>query len=424
MEKANFKVGYMAENLQPPQIIKLANEINRRISNGEFIYNLTIGDFNPKIFPIPELMKEEIIKAYNERQTNYPPADGLQGLREGVQMYLKERGGFDYALDEIVVASGGRPIIFSCYQTVVEKGDGVIYPVPSWNNPEYCHIVQAKSYMIATKPENNFMPDANDMKPYIKDAKLIVLCSPMNPAGTTFSLKQLTDICELILEENYRRSDNERPVYLLVDQMYWGLREKGIEQHNPVAINSSMRNYTIFVDGASKAFAATGLRVGWTYGPKKVVKFMQNVILHMGAWAPRAEQTAIGVFLKNKKAVDEYLEDFKSKIFERMHIIFDTFKEMKDKDGLNVDAISPLGALYCTVKIDLKGKKTPDGKILDNPEEYNLYVLGEAKIAMVPFGAFGADENMPWYRISVGTCTIEELKTAMKLLREALLKLK
>ena len=150
---------------------------------------------------------------------------------------------------------------------------------------------------------------------------------------------------------------------------------------------------------------------------------MQNVILHMGAWAPRAEQVATGVFLKNKKAVDEYLEDFKSKIFERMHIIYDTFKAMKEKDGLNVDAISPLGALYCTVKIDLKGKKTPEGKILNNPEEYNLYVLGEAKIAMVPFCAFGADENLPWYRISVGTCTIDELKTAMKLLREVLLKL-
>ena len=422
MKKSNFKVSKLAEAITPPEIIRLANEINDKISNGEQIYNLTIGDFNPQIFPIPELLKEEIIKAYNAKQTNYPPANGLPALRKSISGFVKDKGGFNIDPDEIIIASGARPIIYSAYRALIDPGDSVIYPAPSWNNEHYCLMNNAKSFIIDTKPENNFLPGAKDLKPFIKEAKLVALCSPQNPTGTLFKKQQLKEICDLIMEENYRRNDDERPLYMVLDQIYWILTHKDNVHYNPVDLTPEIKDYLIYVDGISKCFASTGLRVGWSFGPQKIIRKMQAIILHMGAWAPRAEQTGLSVFLSNKEAVDEYLADFKSQLYKRLVIIYDEFIKMKE-EGLNVEAIDPQGAIYLSVKIDIRGKKTPDGKIIEKTEDIYNYILNDARIATVPFYAFGTSREFPWFRISVGTCTEENAKNAMESLKKSLRKL-
>jgi aspartate aminotransferase len=392
------------------------------MNNGEQIYNLTIGDFNPQVFPIPELLKEEIIKAYNAKQTNYPPANGLPALRKSISGFIKDKGGFNIDPEEIIIASGARPIIYSVYRAIVNPGDSVIYPVPSWNNEHYCLMNGAKPLIVETKPENNFLPSAEDLKPFIKEAKLVALCSPQNPTGTLFKKQQLKDICDLIMEENYRRKDDERPLYLLLDQIYWILTHKDNVHYNPVDLTPEIKDYVLYVDGISKCFASTGLRVGWSFGPPKVIKKMQAIILHMGAWAPRAEQTGLSVFLSNKKAVDEYLANFKSQLYERLIIIHDAFTKLKE-EGFDVDAVNPQGAIYLSVKIDIRGKKTPDGKLINNTEDIYDYILNDARIATVPFYAFGTSREYPWFRISVGTCTIESAKNAMESLKKSLRKL-
>jgi aspartate aminotransferase len=423
MKKSNFKVSKLAEAITPPEIIRLANEISDKINNGEQIYNLTIGDFNPQVFPIPELLKEEIIKAYNSRQTNYPPANGLPALRKSISGFIKDKGGFNIDPEEIIIASGARPIIYSVYRAIVNPGDSVIYPVPSWNNEHYCLMNSAKPLIVETKPENNFLPSAEDLKPFIKEAKLVALCSPQNPTGTLFKKQQLKDICDLIMEENYRRKDDERPLYLLLDQIYWILTHQDNVHYNPVDLTPEIKDYVLYVDGISKCFASTGLRVGWSFGPPKVIKKMQAIILHMGAWAPRAEQTGLSVFLSNKKAVDEYLANFKSQLYERLIIIYDTFTKLKE-EGFDVEAVNPQGAIYLTVKIDIRGKKTSDGKVINKTADIYDYILNDARIATVPFYAFGSSKDFPWYRISVGTCTIESAKNAMESLKKSLRKLK
>jgi aspartate aminotransferase len=423
MKQSNFKVSKLAEAITPPEIIRLANEISDKMNKGEQIYNLTIGDFNPQVFPIPELLKEEIIKAYNAKQTNYPPANGLPALRKAISGFIKDQGGFNIDPEEIILASGARPIIYSVYRAIVNPGDSVIYPVPSWNNEHYCLMNNAKPLIVETKPENDFLSSAEDLKPFIKEAKLVALCSPQNPTGTLFKKHQLKEICDLIMEENYRRKDDERPLYLLLDQIYWNLTYKDNVHYNPVDLTPEIKDYVLYVDGISKCFASTGLRVGWTFGPPKVVKKMQAIILHMGAWAPRAEQTGLAVFLSNKKAVDEYLTNFKSQLFERLVIIYDEFMKLK-AEGFDVEAISPQGAIYLSVKIDIRGKKTPDGKVIEKTEDIYNYILNDARIATVPFYAFGTSREFPWFRISVGTCTIESAKSAMESLRNSLRKLK
>jgi aspartate aminotransferase len=123
---------------------------------------------------------------------------------------MKEMEGLDYGPNEILVASGGRPLIYAVFRAICDKGDKVIYAVPSWNNNHYTHFVGGQHVEVEAKLENNFMPSADDIRPYVKDATLIALCSPQNPTGTTFRKAELAAICDLVLEENKRRGENEK----------------------------------------------------------------------------------------------------------------------------------------------------------------------------------------------------------------------
>jgi aspartate aminotransferase len=418
----NLIVSEMAENLIGSEIIKLAWQINDRISKGQEIFNLTIGDFDPEIFPIPEELTEEIIKAYSEHHTNYPPADGTYDLRKVVSDFLKRSGGLDYNTDEILITSGARPIIYAAYNTIVDIDDVIIFPVPSWNNNHYAHLSRANVITVETSPENNFMPTAADIAPHISKASLITLCSPLNPTGTVFSEKEIRDICDLIVNENNKRDENEKPVYLLFDQIYWLLTHGETKHFNPVLINPEMKNYTIFVDGLSKSFCGTGVRVGWGYGPKRIIDKMKSITSHMGAWAPKAEQVAISRYLGNDEIVDSFLDNFKSELLKRLNGFYNGFMKLKE-DGYNVDAIAPQAAIYMTVKINLIGLKTEDGTVLESTADITEFLISEAKLAIVPFSSFGSSPGSTWYRISVGTCTVDQIEEVMKNLRNALSKL-
>src|ERR1051325_3370220 len=414
--KRELIVSHIAETLIGSEIIRLAWEVNEKIKNGEKIFNLTIGDFNPKIFPIPAELKQEIIHAYNEDQTNYPPADGIAELRASVSHFLKRKGGLDYKADQIVIAGGARPIIYSAFRTLVDPGDTVLFPVPSWNNNHYTHLNDAKPIMIETKAENNFVPTAGELKPYLSKANLIALCSPNNPTGTTFTKEGLAEICDLIVAENKRRSADQKPLYLLYDQIYWTLTLGKTKHYDPVSLNPGMKEYTVFIDGISKSLASTGVRVGWTFGPKKVMDKMKSILGHVGAWAPKAEQVAVAKYLKQDTAVDHYLSDICKKVEDRLVAFHKGFQSLKG-EGFKVDSITPQAAIYLTVQFKLHGQKTADGTVLKTTKDVTKYILDEGKIAIVPFYAFGAAEDSSWYRLSVGTCRLEDVETIIANLR-------
>lgn len=419
----NQRVSEMAENLVGSEIIKLAGEVKEKIKNGEKIYNLTIGDFNPKIFPIPAELKKEIIDAYQNDETNYPAANGIQELRESVSHFLHVNEGLEYTPDQILISGGARPLIYATYQTILDPGDTVVFPVPSWNNNHYSHLSHCRKVMIEATAETNFMPTAGDIKPYISDANLIALCSPLNPTGTVFTEEGLRQICDLILEENKKRGDAKKPVYLMFDQIYWALTHGETRHFDPVSINPEMKKYTLYIDGMSKAFAATGVRVGWAFGPEKLINKMKAILSHVGAWSPKAEQVASARYLNNTEQIDDYLFSFKNDINKRLVAFYEGMTALKEK-GFQVDAIPPQAAIYLTVKFDLTKHASEDGRELNTTEDVTQYLLDEAGLAIVPFYAFGASRKSPWYRLSVGTSVYEEIDELFAKLETALSKLK
>jgi len=418
----DLKVSKLAENIIGSEIIKLAGEVNEKIKNGEKIYNLTIGDFNPKVFPIPTELKQAIVDAYFDDQTNYPAADGMLELRESVSKLLKERGGLNYSAGEILIAGGARPVIYSIFRAIVDANDTVIFAVPSWNNNHYTYLNSGKAVVVEATPENNFMPKASDIKPFIQQASLVALCSPQNPTGTVFSKEGLEEICNMILAENIRRGPDAKPVYLMYDQIYWALTHGNTKHYDPVSLRPEMKNYTVFVDGISKSLAATGVRVGWSMGPKKLIDKMKAILTHVGAWAPKAEQMASAKYLNDLSKYDVFLAEQKQKISDRLEGFYKGFQQLK-AEGHKVDAIAPQAAIYLTIKFSLHGQKTADGKVLATTKDVTKYILDEAKVAVVPFYAFGASEDSAWYRLSVGTCKMEDVDGIISNLRAALKKL-
>ncbi len=414
-----MKLSLLSETMIGSEIVKLGGQIREKIAKGEKIYNFTVGDFDPSIFPIPKALEDEIVNAYRNHCTNYPPAEGILELRKSVSTFMNEWLGLDYGVHEILISSGGRPLIYSLFRAICDKGDKVIYAVPSWNNNHYTHFVEGQHVVIEVKAENNFMITADEIRPFVKEATLISLCSPQNPTGTTFKKEELEKICDLVLEENQRRGDSDKKLFVMYDQMYFQLTYGDIKHYDPVSLSPAMREYTIFIDAISKVFAATGVRVGWAIGPEVIIAKMKALLTHVGAWAPMAEQKAVSVFLGKSKEVSEFLVHFKKEILERLEAIYKGLMNLKE-EGFNIDAISPEAAIYLTIKIDLVGKKSNDGINLKSQEDVTDYILNKAGLAVVPFSSFGASRNSAWYRLSIGTCKKEKIDIMLGKLKTAL----
>jgi len=418
-----MQISQMAAGLSGSEIIRIGNEVSEQVRLGAHICNLTIGDFDPRIFPIPAGLNDGITRAYRAGLTNYPPAAGLGELREAVSDFLKTRQGLDYGPNDILVAGGSRPLIYALYRALVDPGDRVVFPLPSWNNNHYCHLTGATPVTVPTRAENNFMPTAADLAPHLTGATLLALCSPLNPTGTVFTKAGLLEICDLVLAENQRRGPDEKPLYVMYDQIYWLLTFGNTEHHDPVSLRPELRPYVIYIDGISKCFAATGVRVGYSFGPPAIIEKMKSILGHVGAWAPKAEQVATAHFLPEKAAVDVFIADMKSGLQDSLQSLFNGLKDLQAQ-GYPVDAVAPAGAIYLTIKIDVLGRPAPDGTVLATTKELTTYLISEAQLALVPFSAFGTAVSEPWFRASVGAETVESIQAALPRLQAALDKLK
>ena len=414
------RVGAMAGALIGSEILKIAADIRALVAGGRAICNLTVGDFDPRQFPIPARLKGAIVEALEQGETNYPPSDGVLPLRKAVAEFYARELGLAYPVESVLIAGGARPLLYGIYRTVLDPGDRVVYPVPSWNNNHYAHLADAVGVPIACQREHLFLPTEDELAPFLADARLVCLNSPLNPAGTAIPRESLRAICGLVLEENRAREKRgARPLYLLYDHIYWMLCTRGIEHVTPPGLLPEMARYTIFVDGISKAFAATGVRVGWGVGPVDVMERMSAVLGHVGAWAPRAEQMATARLLGDAEGIREYHSRFQPAVESRLRRLADGLGAMKAK-GLDVDCLPPMGGIYLTARFHPFGRRTPAGGTLASSEDVRKYLLEAAGFAIVPFSAFGVRSDEGWFRLSVGAVSPAELESALPRVERAL----
>jgi aspartate aminotransferase len=412
-------VSAMAHGLVGSEILKIAAEIRARVAQGEKVINLTVGDYRPDLFPIPQALRTAILDAYAADQTNYPPSDGMPELREAVARFYAERLGLEYSPASVVITGGVRPALYCTYRTFLDPGDTLVFPVPSWNNNHYAWLCAARPQPVVAGADVRFLPTAEMLAPRLADARVLTLCSPLNPAGTCYSETELAKIVGLVLDENARREEDGRPPLVLVyDMVYWMLTFGATRHVTPIQIDPRMRAFTVFNDGISKGFASTGLRVGWAVGPEAFMKPLSDLLGHVGAWAPRPEQVATARFLRETSAIDVFLDDLKAGVSRRLDGLHRGFEAMR-RDGYPVRSIPPAGAIYLSARIDLVGRSVA-GRPLATNEDIRRFLLAEAGTAVVPFQAFGLMEDSGWFRLSVGALPEGDVERVFPALRRAL----
>ena len=412
------RVSTMSDGMSGSEILRIAAEIRAMTEAGQRVCNLTVGDFSPAEFRIPRFLQNEIAEALQRGETNYPPSNGVAPLRDAIRRLYESALGLKYPASSVLVTSGSRPGIYGTYRTVVDAGDRVVFPVPSWNNNHYCYLTGAVPVTVATTRDTAFLPTRELLAPVIRGARLISLNSPLNPTGTAFTADALAGICDLVLEENARRRNGERPLYVLYDQVYWMLTFGDTTHVHPVGLRPEMAPYTLYVDGISKAFAATGVRVGWVVGPQDLIDSMNNFMGHVGTWAPRAEQIATAKMLDAPNEVEAFGKEITAGVRQRLDALYNGIMAMR-ADGLPVDATAPMGAIYLSARFALNGKRTPDGQTLRTNDEIRRYLLEAAGFAVVPFQAFGVKEDTGWVRLSVGAVSMADIERVLPVLKEA-----
>jgi aspartate aminotransferase len=395
--------------LQESGILRITRGVRAMLARGENVVNLTVGDFDPRYFPIPRKLSEEIQAAVARGETNYPNPEGLPVLRQAISDYVARRAGVRYPTDAIVVCSGGRPVLFGAYHAIVNSGDKVLYSVPSWQNDSYAWLTGGESIVIEASHATGFQPTVDQFRPHFGEAAMVCICSPGNPTGTVMGRQQLEDILTAVVEENRKReSAGRRPLFILHDQMYGELVTEGQEHYYPAALVPDCARWLVSADGVSKAYAGTGLRLGWMLVPPALGSRIRDLLSHAGAWAPRAEQAAVAAFLGDTEAIAQFRKEMDARLAERLNFLHEGFEDLKSS-GYPVDSINPQGAIYFSACFRLHGKSV-DGQVIKSDEEIRKLLLERAGAAVIPFQAFGVRGDTGWFRLSAGAVSMDEIR--------------
>jgi aspartate aminotransferase len=393
----------VVDGLRGSQILAIATAVRAMVADGHEVCNLTVGDFKPAEFPVPNKLVKETQSALERGETNYPPSDGLPVLRQAIADLYKRDLGLDYGPGGVVVCSGARPVLYGTWRLFTNPGDKTVSFLPAWNVGYYAHLCQTDHHFIRTSPETNFFPTVEQVREAIKGARLLVMNSPLNPTGTVIEPEVLRGIAEAIVEENRSRGDAP-PCMLMWDAVYWQLTKEEYPFYSPVQLVPEIAPYVVHIDAISKGFAATGMRVGWAVLPPYLQPKMKALIGHMGAWAGRPEQIATAALLNDTEAVAEYNRWIKTEIDARLDTLYAGIMDMKSQ-GLPVDAIEPQGAIYLSFRVDIADRTN---------ESIRSMLLEEAGMAVVPFQAFDLNEDSGWFRISIGAVGTEEIKPLLE----------
>ena len=404
------KLSHVGNNIVGSEIIKISQHI-KQVQQTRPVLNLTMGDFDPKVNPIPVALRDYITDGYLNNLTNYPLSAGEVYLRRSIGNYSHHRRGIFYDENEILVGCGVRPLIYTVFKSIVDEGDTVVYPVPSWNNNHYSFLHNANLEPIECTPDNAFFPTVEDIELRVHYTRLVCLCSPQNPTGRIIDKEVLKGICDAIVKENKRR-DNKKPCYLFFDQIYSDL--VGDEFTHPLDVCPEIKKYLICADGISKSLCATGVRVGWLMGPKDIIGKMTEVFSHIGAWAAKPEQNAVAWYLNDKENIDKFIQEKQQQYAFISSKISDLFKQMKE-EGYYVDYQNSDGGIYISVYLNY---------VYDFPttEDYINFLIEECGLGIVPFEYFGSKENKGWFRISIGSVDSLYIDNILTIIKNAIIK--
>ncbi len=380
---------------------KVAARAKAMKAEGIDVVDLSLGEPD---FPTPENVKAAGIKAIQENFTKYTESGGMPALKKAVADRIKEDYGLTYGLKEIIVSAGAKSSLFHLIQALVDEGEEVIIPAPFWvTYPHLVTLAKGKSVIVPTKEENGFVLTAEELKAHISPAtKAFLLNSPSNPTGATYSRAQLEALADVI-----RKVD----IYVIADDIYNKLVFDSFPCVSFSQLGEDIRKKTIIVNGVSKSYSMTGWRIGYAAGPADVINGMDKIQSHTTSNPTSISQRAAiealaGPQVELARMVAE---------FQRRR----DFCLMKLRAAPRLSCFKPQGAFYLFPNVRSYYGLEFNGAPIRNSTEMAYYLLNEARVAIVPGEAFGADDHI---RLSYAT-SMENLEKGMDRITAALARL-
>ena len=391
-------------NFKPSLTVKVSQKARELSSKGINIISLSSGEPD---FDTPIHVKDEGIKAINNGFTKYTAVDGIDLLKLAITQKFKKDNSINYDLDQITVGVGGKHVIFNLFMSTLNQGDEVIIPCPFWvSYPDIVSLCDGKPVVVNTSDSNKFKMTPAELESKITNkTKWVIINSPGNPTGSTYSKEELAGLANVLLKyEN---------LWILSDDIYEYLIYDNLKFFNILNLEPKLYDRTFIVNGVSKAFSMTGWRIGYGAGSKEIVKSISKIQSQSTTNPTSISQMAAVKALNSEKT---FLVDWIQQFSERRNYVSDYLNTI---EGL--DCIKPDGAFYLFISCSgLINKNTPDGKVIYNDIDFADFLLDHAQVAVVPGTAFG---RSPYFRISYAASK-ELLIKACEKIRNAISKLK
>lgn len=392
----NFNLSKKGLGISPSVTLAITAKAKAMKDSGVDVISFGAGepDFNT-----PENIQNEGIRAIREGFTRYTPASGILELKEAVCKKLSKDNSLSYEPKNIVISNGAKHSIYNALMAIINPGDEVIIAKPYWvSYPELVRLVDGVPIFVETQEENDFKFNVSDLNNVLTDkTKALILNSPSNPTGSTYSREELEAIAKWAVDNN---------IFVISDEIYEKLIYDGKEHISIASINDDIKNLTIVINGMSKAYAMTGWRIGYSACHEDIAKVMSNIQSHATSNPSSIAQYASVEGLLGDQS---YVEEMKRHFEERRNYMYETINSIK---GLTCR--KPEGAFYIMVNFSQLLGKTIGNYTINSSIDFANFLLEEGKVAVVPGIAFGDDS---YIRLSYAT-SMENIKEGLKRIKE------
>ena len=385
--------------IKPSPTIAVTTKAAELKAAGKDVIGLGAGepDFNT-----PDHIIEAAYAAMKKGDTKYTAVDGTPALKDAIIAKFKRDNELTYDRSQITVGTGGKQVLFNALMATVNAGDEVIIPAPYWvSYPDMVLMAEGTPVVVECSEKNNFKLTAVDLEKAITPkTRWIILNSPSNPTGAAYTFDELKALTDVLVKHPH--------VWVMTDDIYEHLVYDDFKFYSVAQVEPKLYDRTLTVNGASKAFAMTGWRIGFAGGPKELIKAIANVQSHSTSNPCSISQAATVAALNGDQS---YLKDWCKVYKERRDMVVEM---LNAAEGIRCP--KPEGAFYVYASCEgCIGKKTPEGKVIESDSDFVTYLLETTGVAAVQGAAFGLS---PYFRISYATST-EALKEACNRIQKA-----
>lgn len=379
------------KKLTPSTTLAITAKANELKASGQPVIGLAAGepDFNT-----PQNIIDKAFEAVQNGATKYTPSGGMKQLKEAIQKKLKHDNQLDYALNEIMVASGAKHALYNLFQALLNDGDEVIVPIPYWvSYPEQVILAGGKVIYANSDETTEFKVTVEELNRVKTDkTKALVLTSPSNPSGMVYTKEELQQIAQWAIENN---------IVVVSDEIYETLVYDG-EHVSIASFNDDIKALTVVINGVSKSHSMTGWRIGYACGDAKLIKAMTDLSSHSTSNPTTPSQwAALEAYNGDKTFLNEMNQTFKARLDE-------IYPKLMEIPG--IQCIKPRGAFYLYPNVSETVKLCG----YNNTEDFVTALLEEKLVAVVPGSGFGSPDNI---RLSYAT-DLASMHEAIKRIKE------